>query len=234
MGWPRGAATWALALLLGAVAGPGSAGPVVAFADPGADRARPGPGLQGEVVCRAVDDADRDSYYRIELVPTRNVTGTAFVRGYADVTFLTSPYGISLAADGSYRQNVHLRFDGLRPAPPESEWVAWVTTTQVDQVQRIGALDEAGRAVGPVSWNKFLVVVTLEPRSSDAVAGEAAPGVPEGASSPSGAQNTATLGGVAWSGPIAFRGMSRSGMMHTMVGHGPLQDENCAAYGFSR
>ena len=37
-----------------------------------------------------------------------------------------------------------------------------------------------------------------------------------------------------WSGPIVFRGMSRSGMMHTMVGHGALQKENCAAYGYGR
>ena len=35
-----------------------------------------------------------------------------------------------------------------------------------------------------------------------------------------------------WSGPVVFRGMSRSGMMHTMVGHGALQQENCAAYGY--
>ena len=35
-----------------------------------------------------------------------------------------------------------------------------------------------------------------------------------------------------WTGPIVFRGASRSGMMHTMVGHGPLQQENCAAYGY--
>ena len=36
-----------------------------------------------------------------------------------------------------------------------------------------------------------------------------------------------------WSGPIAFRGMSRSGLMHTMAGHGALQQENCAAYGYA-
>ncbi len=35
-----------------------------------------------------------------------------------------------------------------------------------------------------------------------------------------------------WSGPVALRGMSRSGMMHTMVGHGAFQQENCAAYGY--
>jgi hypothetical protein len=36
-----------------------------------------------------------------------------------------------------------------------------------------------------------------------------------------------------WTGPIVFRGMSRSGMMHTMVGHGALQMENCSSYGYA-
>jgi len=62
------------------------------------------------------------------------------------------------------------------------------------------------QASGSVSWNKFIVVVTLE--SSD--------------------DPDQTM----WTGPIVFRGASRSGMMHTMVGHGPLQQENCAAYGY--
>ena len=35
-----------------------------------------------------------------------------------------------------------------------------------------------------------------------------------------------------WTGPIVIRGMSRSGMMHTMAGHGPFEEENCAAYGY--
>jgi hypothetical protein len=30
-----------------------------------------------------------------------------------------------------------------------------------------------------------------------------------------------------------MRGMSRSGMMHTMAGHGPFQQENCARYGYN-
>ena len=57
-----------------------------------------------------------------------------------------------------------------------------------------------------MSWNKFIVLITLE--SSDDPAQRM------------------------WAGPIVFRGMSRSGMMHTMVGHGPLVQENCAAYGY--
>ena len=58
---------------------------------------------------------------------------------------------------------------------------------------------------GKVGWNKFLVVITLEADND-----------PEQSM---------------WVGPIVFRGVSRSGMMHTMVGHGALEQENCAAYG---
>ena len=90
--------------------------------------------------------------------------------------------------------------------PRQGRLVAWVTTPDIDQIERIGALDENLRATGSVSWNKFIVVVSLE----------AANDVDQGR----------------WAGPIAFRGMSRSGMMHTMVGHGALQEENCAAYGY--
>jgi hypothetical protein len=70
----------------------------------------------------------------------------------------------------------------------------------------LGTLDENFQVAGTASWNKFLVVITLE-AVDDPVAKR-------------------------WSGPIAFRGMSRSGMMHTMAGHGPFEQENCAAYGY--
>ena len=78
-------------------------------------------------------------------------------------------------------------------------------------MKRLGALEvgEAERVSGfsgEVGWNKFLVVITLEPEDD-----------PEAAT---------------WSGPIVLRGMSRSGAMHTMAGHGPFQEENCAAYGY--
>jgi len=35
-----------------------------------------------------------------------------------------------------------------------------------------------------------------------------------------------------WTGPVVMRGMSRSGLMHTMAGHGAFEQENCAAYGY--
>jgi hypothetical protein len=144
-------------------------------------------------------------YYAFSLVPTRNVPGTALARGTADVGFAPSPFGIAVAPDGSYHYRVRLSVERLAPAR-RGVYVAWVTTTDLQQVERLGVLDPVAGTEGPVAWNKFIVVVTLEP-ADDA-------------------------GQERWTGPVVMRGMSRSGMMHTMAGHGPFQEENCAAYGF--
>ena len=112
---------------------------------------------------------------------------------------------MALADDGSYAYEVHVSLERMK-VPRQGRLVAWVTTREIDQVVRMGALDANLQASGAVDWNKFLVVVTLERGDDPAQA--------------------------MWSGPVVFRGMSRSGMMHTMAGHGALQEENCAAYGY--
>ena len=174
--------------------------------------------------CTALDDPD---YYRIPLASTRMVSGTGQTTGEAGLVFpASSPFGIAVTPDGSYDYRVRFRVERL-PARNRGVFVAWVTTPQVDRVRRIGPLD-AGRAEGPVEWNKFLVVVTLEPEGSataapmngDALTGMDAPGGVEGTTPP-------------WTGPVVLRGMSRSGRMHTMAGHGPFEQERCAKYGFS-
>lgn len=194
---PRALAALGLAVLLGAV-------PVAEVGR--ALGAPPAVASAGHTPLRAcAPDPDPPEYYAIPLVTTKNVPGTAYTRGTADVTFAPSPFGIAVSPDGSYAYDVHVAIPDLRE-PGQGRYVAWVTTTQVDQIRRLGEL-ENGRITGRVDWNKFLVVITLE---SD----------PD----PSAER---------WSGPIAFRGMSRSGKMHTMAGHGPFEEEKCATYGYS-
>ena len=145
-------------------------------------------------------------YYAFELFTTKNVAGTGLAEGHAEIAVSgTSPFSVTLGPDGSYVYDLELSLTRMK-APSQGTLVAWVTTPDLDRIERIGALDENLRASGMVRWNKFLVVVTLEAQD----------------------EPTASM----WSGPVAFRGMSRSGMMHTMVGHGALQQENCAAYGY--
>jgi len=146
-------------------------------------------------------------YYAFELFTTRNVPGTGLARGFAEIQVAgSSPFSVSLAPDGSYVYEVRVGLDRMKQ-PARGRLVAWIATPEIDRVERIGTLDASLHATGTVRWNKFLVVITLEPEGAPETAGT-------------------------WSGPVAFRGMSRSGMMHTMVGHGALQQENCAAYGY--
>lgn len=164
-----------------------------------------GPGIDGPTVPVCTLDPDPPDYYAFPLVTTKNVPGTGLTTGTAKTTFASSPFGVAVDPEGRYVHDVHLAFERL-PEAPRGHWVAWVTTTQVDRVERLGVVEPGTAFTGTVSWNKFLVVITLEEEDDPAA--------------------------TAWSGPIVLRGMSRSGMMHTMAGHGPFQQENCAAYGY--
>ena len=144
------------------------------------------------------------AYYAIELVSTRRVPGARDASGVGNGSFARSPVGVAIAPTGEYIYNVDVQLRGLN-AQPRGVYTAWLTTASLDQVRRLGALDAGAAIRGQTTWNKFLVVVTLEPDD------EARP---------------------RWSGPIVARGMSRSGRMHTMAGHGPFQLEPCTTYGY--
>jgi hypothetical protein len=144
-------------------------------------------------------------YYQIKLVGTQKVRGARTARGLGAVSFAQSPFGVAISASGTYVVNLDLAMENVTLAPGKS-LVAWVSTPQVDQIKLLGRFDEAFTVSGSTAWNKFLVVITLE--SADEPLGEM------------------------WSGPIVARGMSRSGLMHTMAGHGPFEAEPCAVYGY--
>ena len=144
------------------------------------------------------------NYYGVEMVPTKRVPGTGASRGVGIVTFSRSPYGVSVSSTGSYRVDVRLALEKIKQ-PKKGTLTAWATNEDLTDVKRLGVLDESFRASGQVDWNKFLLVVTLEPSAEPSVT---------------------------WSGPVVLRGMSRSGLMHTLAGHGPYEKEPCSKYGF--
>lgn len=144
-------------------------------------------------------------YYRFPMVSTRRVPGTGRAAGTGEVTFSRSPYGIALGEDGSYSYDFTVRFERLT-APKQGTFVVWTATPALDSVALAGPLADPAAFSGHVAWNKFLVVVTWE--------------------------SAFDPGAKTWSGPVVIRGMSRSGMMHTMAGHGAFEEEKCAAYGY--
>lgn len=146
-------------------------------------------------------------YYGVDLVATKRVPGTGQAMGVGSVTFAKSPFGIAVSPSGHYVYDIDLSVERLRQ-PKRGFYTAWITTPNLDKIKRLGVLsdEKVSRVSGQVDWNKFLVVVTLEPSVVD--------------------------NDRMWVGPIIMRGISRSGLMHTMAGHGPFEREPCQKYGY--
>lgn len=149
--------------------------------------------------------SDPPVYYAVNLVSTRRLPGTRMAHGVANVTFAESPYGVNISPEGTYVYDLSIEVERLKK-PTSGVYVVWLTLPNLSEVIRLGALDESNSIEGVVDWNKFLVVISLE-ESDD----------PDQAR---------------WQGPIALRGLSRSGLMHTMAGHGPFDQEPCASFGY--
>lgn len=131
----------------------------------------------------------------VPLRPTQNAPGG---RGAMTLVMPESPFGVTVEADGRYVFDVTVEVSSLRRRDGLS-YVVWAATPELDQVVRLGLLDDALRVTGRVSWNKFLVFVSEEASPE-----------PE-----------------RWSGPILLTGLSPSGRMHTMAGHGPFEGVEC-------
>ena len=79
--------------------------------------------------------------------------------------------------------------------PKKGFLTAWATKDDLSETTRLGVLDDDFHVSGKAAWNKFLLVVSLEPTDEPTEK---------------------------WSGPIVMRGMSRSGMMHTLARPRPI------------
>lgn len=156
----------------------------------------PTPGPADTVpVCRASAGLDP---FTVDLVPTAAANGA---RGTVGLRFADSPFGVTVTGDGHHAYRAQVETSGL---PKGRALVVWAATPALDEVVRLGVLDDDGRLAAQIALNKFLVFVTAE----------ASPLIER------------------WSGPILLRGISPSGRMHTMAGHGPFQGEPCGNVGF--
>lgn len=129
------------------------------------------------------------------VVPLEPTGPTVGGRGAVELRMASSPYGVTVSADGRYVTDLRVALEGLRPYP-DASYVVWATTPNLDEVAKLGVVDgSGGRVAGTVAWNQFLVFVTVEPD----------PGVER------------------WTGAIVFTAMSPSGKMHTKAGHGVFE-----------
>jgi len=123
-------------------------------------------------------------------------------RGTMVLMLPNSPYGVTVDSDGRQAYDVRVEIGQLRRRDG-LHYVVWAATPELDQFVRLGVLGAENHVSGPVAWNKFLVFVSEEP-SADVET---------------------------WTGPILLTGLSPSGRMHTMAGHGPFEDVSCTDIG---
>ncbi len=138
-----------------------------------------------------------------EVVRMRPTQQAPGSRGNMVLMQPASPFGVTVDVDGRQAYDVRVEIGQLRRRPGSS-YVVWAATPELDRSVRLGVLGPDGRVTGRIAWNKFLVFVSQE---SD-------PDVDT------------------WSGPILLTGLSPSGRMHTMAGHGPFEGVSCSDFGY--
>jgi hypothetical protein len=136
--------------------------------------------------------ARRPDLHRIPLEgvgPSSRMTGTAILSP------ARSPFGIATTPDGFIVANIEVEASTLPPVshygPSYATYVAWVADHNLERIERIGPLEPGKKARGRVAMNKFLVIVTAEPRGDGAI----------------------------WTGPILLRGRSPSSYLTNFSGH---------------
>jgi hypothetical protein len=134
----------------------------------------------------------RPDLYRIVLTGTG--TGSRLT-GTATLTPARSPFGIATTREGQFVFDIAVDVRVLPPpsafGPTAATYVAWVTTANLDRVERLGALVPGVPTRGKVAMTKFMVVISAE----------------------------ANALGAKWSGPIVMRGTSASSYLTNFSGH---------------
>ena len=137
----------------------------------------------GEVSTQGVPECQDLSLYCIQLLPTRDFTEA---RGYVEMARPVSPFGLTVTREGRQRYELMLDIKGLPElGPDDGHWVLWASPLTLDPVLNLGEVGNGHASVGEVSFNKFMLVISLE---SD-------------------------LGGEARKGPLVLRGRSPSSRM---------------------
>jgi len=128
-----------------------------ARSDPAAMR---GPSV-GPWTCAAGASVWRPALYTIPLLPDQGMSGS----GVATLVPAPSPFGITLTADGHPVFDITVTVQNLAPvkALGGSQYVAWATTQDLVDADKIGVIGSDQKAVGKVAWNKYIVLVTVEP-----------------------------------------------------------------------
>ena len=122
-------------------------------------------------------------------------------RGSMTLTQPGSPFEITVDEGGFQTFDIEIQVDQMRKRRG-AVYVVWAAKPELDEWVQLGTLSDENRLEARVAWNQFLIFVSEE-ASTDVER---------------------------WQGPIMLTGLSPSGRLHTMAGHGPFEAMNCQLY----
>jgi hypothetical protein len=141
------------------------------------------------LACRDVSGLERPALYTIPLLPDQGMSGS----GLATLVPAPSPFGITVTADGHPVFDITVTVQNL-PAPSAvggAKYVAWATTQDLTDADKLGEIGPDQKVVGKVAWNKYIVMVTAEPAPI----------------------------GTHWKGPVVLRGFSPATYLANYASH---------------
>lgn len=104
-------------------------------------------------------------------IPLYGTPSTPAANGHGRLVYAESPFGVALTQDGHARYDIQVTAAAL-PVPSSlgkfTTYVAWAVTPDLSTWSKLGTVSNGSSTVGPVSLNKFLLVVTAEPDSASA------------------------------------------------------------------
>lgn len=165
---------------------------------PSAARAVGAEDLRSEDRLPPADTLSGPDFLAVDLRPLRSAPNQA--RGRAALRFPDSPFTVATTPEGFYVWEFALEVWDL-PRRPNTVYVAWLAAPDLEPLRRIGVVEEGKTLDGRMDFdNQFILFVTAE-RAPDVERPE---------------------------GRIVLRGISRSGYLDSMFGHGFCpRDEVC-------
>lgn len=146
--------------------------------------------LRSAIRVPPADSLRGPAFFSVDLQPLRTAQNRA--RGRAALWFPDSPFTVATTPEGFYVWSFTLKVWKL-PRRPNTVYVAWLAAPDLDPLRKIGVVEEGKALSGRVDFdNQFIFFVTAE-RTPDVER-------PKGA--------------------VMLRGISRSGYLDSMFGHG--------------
>ncbi len=103
--------------------------------------------------------------YCIELFPTPQAPEAA---GTVQLDWVPGPYTVSVTRDGTQQFNLRISLRGLPGLPPgpRAGYVAWAAPPTMSRITRLGPVRGGESTLGPVTMDRFVVLISAEPDTS--------------------------------------------------------------------